>query len=75
MADQLTRMEKDLGTFVTRSEFDAYKALQELKDTEQAKDIADLQEAARSKGRMAWTVLIGPVIVGLILFVLQGVAK
>lgn len=75
MANQLTRIEQAQGSFVTRNEFDAYKELREEKDRVQSEDIAELKESNRSKARMLWTALVAPVIVGVVLFLLQGMTK
>lgn len=64
----LVRIENTLVTYVTREVHD-------LKHEALVKRVADLEERDRSKGRLLWSALILPVTVGLILYLLPGVAK
>lgn len=64
----LVRIENTLVTYVTREVHD-------LKHEALVKRVADLEERDRSKGRLLWSALILPVTVGIVLFLIQGVAK
>ena len=64
----LVRIEFALTTFVTREVYDLRQAGLE-------KRVTDLEEKSRSTGRLVWSALILPVTVGVILFLLPGVAK
>lgn len=64
----LVRIENTLVTYVTREVHD-------LKHEALVQRVADLEERDRSKGRLLWSALILPVTVGLILYLLPGVAK
>ena len=64
----LVRIENTLVTYVTREVHD-------LKHEALVQRVADLEERDRSKGRLLWSALVLPVTVGLILYLLPGVAK
>lgn len=64
----LIRIESALVTYVTKEVHDLRQAALE-------KRVADLEERDKSKGRLLWSALVLPVTVGLVLFLIQGVAK
>lgn len=64
----LVRIESALVTYVTKEVHDLRQAALE-------KRVADLEERDKSKGRLLWSALVLPVTVGIVLFLIQGVAK
>ena len=64
----LIRIESALVTYVT-------KEVHDLRHEALVQRVSDLEERDKSKGRLLWSALVLPVTVGIVLFLIQGVAK
>lgn len=70
LTETINRLNLTMGGYVTQERYEADQRLAELKHAEMVKDVSALEDKLRTVNRSAWTLIVSPVIVGLIVWFL-----